>query len=502
MSFVKAVPAAQYLRMSTEQQSCSLENQAEVIQAYAESYGYEIVRTYSDVGRSGVKLKGRPELIRLLSDVVGGHAPFGAILVYDVSRWGRFQDCDEAAHYEFICKSAGVPVHYCAESFGNDNALPSSIFKALKRTMAAEYSRELGVKVYAACRRLAELGFKQGGTPGFGLRRLLVSANGQQKKILTTGELKSLRTDRVVLVPGPEQEVRSVQEMYRLVVKENRTPYYIAHELNRRGVHCPQGKWKVERVSRILTDPKYAGYNVWNRTSQRLGHPTVQVPKSNWLLSPDAFRPVVDRQLFEKAQRALAEQRRPYSNEELLESLRGLLLVNGMLSYRLLKTSPDLASPSTFIKRFGTLRRAFELAGHKYAWTRIGPELPQAKHLRCKLLRQLLALFPEEISIVRPNPEASECIRVDGCIIVSLIVCPTIRRNRQITWVAGRRYAEGRTLTLLARLTADNTQFRDFYVLPGPCRHWIRHRGELKAGKQLFDLSEFCSVVRAVSCVH
>jgi hypothetical protein len=31
------------------------------------------------------------------------------------SRWGRFQDADESAHYEFLCKSAGIPVHYCAE---------------------------------------------------------------------------------------------------------------------------------------------------------------------------------------------------------------------------------------------------------------------------------------------------------------------------------------------------------------------------------------------------
>jgi len=46
---------------------------------------------------------------------VSGHAAYKAILVYDVSRWGPFQDNDEAAHYEFLCKSTGVPVHYCAE---------------------------------------------------------------------------------------------------------------------------------------------------------------------------------------------------------------------------------------------------------------------------------------------------------------------------------------------------------------------------------------------------
>ena len=54
------------------------------------------------------------------------------VLVYDVSRWGRYQDTDEAAHYEFLCKRAGVPIHYCAEQFPNDGSVPAAILKALK----------------------------------------------------------------------------------------------------------------------------------------------------------------------------------------------------------------------------------------------------------------------------------------------------------------------------------------------------------------------------------
>lgn len=130
MTVVSAVPAAQYLRVSNDHQEYSLQNQTETIQEYAKHHGFEIVQTYSDLGRSGVLLKNRPGLIRLLNDVISGDALFSAVLVYDVSRWGRFQDCDEAAHYEFICKSADVPVHYCAEAFANDDTLPSSIVKA------------------------------------------------------------------------------------------------------------------------------------------------------------------------------------------------------------------------------------------------------------------------------------------------------------------------------------------------------------------------------------
>ncbi len=78
--------AAQYVRMSTDYQRYSIENQATVIAAYAQVHGLTIVRTYRDEGESGLKLKNRAGLIELLDDVQSGHADFHHILVYDVSR--------------------------------------------------------------------------------------------------------------------------------------------------------------------------------------------------------------------------------------------------------------------------------------------------------------------------------------------------------------------------------------------------------------------------------
>src|SRR5258708_1872611 len=201
------VPAAQYLRMSTELQKYSFENQGVTIQKYAASRGFEIVRTYTDVAKTGVILGQRFGLRQLLKDVVNGTNDFRAILVYDVSRWGRFQDTDESAHYEFLCKSAGVPVHYCAEQFSNDGSMPNLIMKALKRTMAGEYSRELGVKVLAGQRKIASLGYKIGGRRNFGMQRMLISSDGQPKQLLGDGERKYIISERVILVPGPPRDV-------------------------------------------------------------------------------------------------------------------------------------------------------------------------------------------------------------------------------------------------------------------------------------------------------
>src|SRR5688572_17145706 len=89
--------AAQYVRMSTDLQRYSTSNQKQAIGAYAVERNIEIVRTYTDEGRSGLTIVGRDGLQDLITDVQFARANFDCILVYDVSRWGRFQDVDESA---------------------------------------------------------------------------------------------------------------------------------------------------------------------------------------------------------------------------------------------------------------------------------------------------------------------------------------------------------------------------------------------------------------------
>src|ERR1044072_7523344 len=203
--------AAEYVRMSTEHQQYSTENQRDRIRDYAARRGFQIVRTYADEGKSGLRIEGRDALKQLIADVQEGRTDFKAILVYDISRWGRFQDSDESAYYEYVCKRAGIQVIYCAEQFENDGSPISTIIKGVKRAMAGEYSRELSTKVFAGQCRLIEHGVRQGGPAGFGLRRQLIDQTKVIKGILSRGEHKSIQTDRVVLVPGPTEEIHTVR---------------------------------------------------------------------------------------------------------------------------------------------------------------------------------------------------------------------------------------------------------------------------------------------------
>src|ERR1035438_1042412 len=122
--------AAEYLRVSTDLQQYSVTNQHAAIVDYAAQHNYELVKTYLDAAKSGLDIKGRPGLQSLIDDVLNGGVDFQAVIVFDVSRWGRFQDCDEAACYEFLCRRAGIAVCYCAEPFSNDGTPFDSFLKS------------------------------------------------------------------------------------------------------------------------------------------------------------------------------------------------------------------------------------------------------------------------------------------------------------------------------------------------------------------------------------
>src|SRR5262249_32091029 len=195
------------------------------------------------------------------------------------------QDPDEAAHYEFVCKAAGVPVHYCAEHFRNDQYLPHLILKALKRVMAGEYSRELSDKVFAGMVRLTQAGFRAGAVPGYGLRRLLVGSNGEPKGLLGAGEKKSISNDRVVLGPGPDNEVQCVREIFEMFTIERRSMQGIAALLNYRGTpYRSRSRWSGHAIMRILCNPKYKGTAIYNRTTSRLLSRAKRTPESEWIV--------------------------------------------------------------------------------------------------------------------------------------------------------------------------------------------------------------------------
>ncbi|MEZ5941178.1 MAG: recombinase family protein [Planctomycetaceae bacterium] len=462
------VRAAQYVRMSTEHQQYSTLNQEDIIKEYAEKRGFEIVRTYADEGKSGLNVAGRESLQRLISDVQDGLADFAVILVYDISRWGRFQDADESAYYEYLCKRAGIEVHYCAEQFENDGGPTSTIIKSVKRAMAGEYSRELSSKVFKGQCRLIELGYRQGGAPGYGLRRMLIDQNGDEKGTLKRGDQKSLQTDRVILVPGPSDEQKIVQWIYTLFVKDGKREAEIAAILNERGIATDFGReWTRGTVHQVLTNEKYIGNNVFNRTSFKLKRKHVQNSPDMWVRADGAFDAIVSADMFYTARGIIQERNRRFTDEELIERLKLLAQKHPTLSAAIIDAADDVPTSSTFRARFGSLIRAYRLAGYS----------PDRDYRYIEINRHLREMYPGLVYEVKQRLDSvgatvtqdseSDLLLINGEYSASMVLSrcrPTAAGS--LRWLIRIDERLAPDITILVRMDPANENVTDYYLFP------------------------------------
>jgi DNA invertase Pin-like site-specific DNA recombinase len=462
------IRAAEYVRMSTEHQQYSTQNQVARIREYAAQRGIEVVRTYADEGKSGLRIAGRLALQQLIHDVESGAAEFTVVLVYDVSRWGRFQDADESAYYEYICKRAGIQVAYCAEQFENDGSPVSTIVKGVKRAMAGEYSRELSAKVFAGQCRLIEMGFRQGGPAGFGLRRLLVDQAGERKTELARGEHKSLQTDRVILVPGPEDEVSVVRQIYRWFVNDGLSELEIASRLNVSGIQTDQGRdWTRATVHEVLINEKYIGSNVYNRVSFKLRKLRVVNPSDMWIRKEDAFTPVIPKEEFYTAQGIIRARSRRYTDEELISRLRGLYESRQSLSGLIINSTDGMPSSSVYAHRFGSLVRAYELVG--FVPSRDFHYIEINRLLR-RLHPTIVAQTQEQMAAlggtVRREP-TTDLLNVNDEFRASLVLARCHRRESgRLFWKVRFDTGLAPDLTVAVRLAPGNEAALDYYLLP------------------------------------
>ena len=460
--------AAEYVRMSTDHQKYSTENQSDAIRQYAEARGIEIVRTYADAGKSGLKIEGRDALRQLIEDVEAGTADFTLVLVYDVSRWGRFQDADESAYYEYICRRAGIAVQYCAEQFDNDGSPVSTIVKGVKRAMAGEYSRELSTKVFAGQGRLIEKGFRQGGPAGFGLRRTLIDEHGAIKGVLSRGEHKSIQTDRVILTPGPDEEVALVRDVYRAFVHEGRSESVIAADLNARGLTTDLGRpWTRGTVHQLLINEKYVGDNVWNRHSFKLKKKRVRNAPEMWIRADGAFEAIVERELFEAARAIIAARSFRLSDEEMLTALAELYQRQGMLSGIIIDECEAMASSSAYSSRFGSLLRAYSLVGftpeRDYRYVAINRELRQ---LHPGILREVLDGLQANGSEARQEDETDRVI-VNGEFSVSVVIARCFETpTGLLRWKLRFDTSLAPDITVVVRMDRANRAPFDYYLFP------------------------------------
>lgn len=460
--------AAEYVRMSTEHQRYSIDNQTEVIREFAARNQMAVVRTYMDYGKSGLQLHGRTGLQTLLDDVQSKRAGYSVVLVFDISRWGRFQDTDEGAYYEQLCKRAGVRVIYCAEAFQDDGSALATLAKGMHRYMAADYSRKLSAKVFRGQCRLIELGFRMGGPPGFGLRRMLVDATGHPKVILNQGDRKSLQSDRVILVPGPREEVEVVWRIYDMYLADQMSEVAIARRLNEevpRTVGAP--KWGRRAIHDILTTAKYAGHNEFHKSSGNLAAPRRKVSREKWVVRKGAFAGLVSPGLFDLVQEERKRRANPYSTEDLKRMLTALLRKKGELSAILINNERGMPMAAKYWTHFGGLREAYAAIG--YCSLRNLNHLDAhrvSEKLLSQTVRDILADFEQLGTPIVWNEKRSLFIVGEAKTLTLKLVRCVKPKDRGYRWPIRLRARLSGDQILLLRLETNNQCVTDYFLVP------------------------------------
>ncbi|MVA36326.1 recombinase family protein [Agrobacterium vitis] len=462
------VPAAAYVRMSTDLQKYSTENQLTAIRKYADDRGFEIVRIYEDAGRSGLRLDGRDALKQLMDDVDSRSVTFKAILVYDISRWGRFQNADESAHYEYLCSRTGIRVHYCAEQFENDGSTGSHILKSVRRIMAGDYSRDLSVKVFAGQCRLIELGYRQGGAPGFGLRRMLIDEHGNSKGELLPGQRKSLQTDRVILIPGPTVETDAIRRIYQMFVEDRKSEREIAALLNMEGLVSDLGRpWRSSTIRQILVNEKYIGNNLYNRVSFKLKQQRVRNKPDMWVRAEGVFAPVVETALFEQARAIFDARSQHLSDEDLLALLRHVLETQGCLSGFVIDEMESMPSTNVYRKRFGSLLRAYTMIGYDpgrdYRYIEINRELRQRHPV---IMASLIEDLAGAGALVARDP-LTDLLHINEEFSISVILARSVlSKAGSLRWKIRLDTGLVPDITIVVRMDETNESALDYYLLP------------------------------------
>lgn len=461
----KKIFVAQYLRMSTDHQQFSIDNQAQFIRKYAEDHNMDIIHTYDDEGKSGITTIGRNNFNQLIEDVVTGRINIEAVLVYDVSRFGRFQDNDEAGHYSYLLKYHGVRVIYCAENLPDQSPEIQMLTLPALRYAAGAYSKNLSIKVFSGHANLVNRGYYQGGIPGYGLRRKLIDASHNEKFILKPGERKSIQTDRVVLTPGTEHEINIINRIFNMFIFESYNEYIIAEQLNQEGIkHSSNSEWNRSRVHAVLINERYTGTYIYNKTSGKLKTKKIKNPKEDWIIKQEHTTPIIGIEKFKLAQTIINNRTIDLTNEDIMNYLRKKLKENGKLSGLIIDEDDLGPSSSVIANRFGGLMRAYQLIGYTperdYSYIETNREL-RKRHI------EIFTSIYEQIKIKDSKMLKTDSILINNNLKISLTLSKCKKtESGSMRWIVRFERRFSPDINIVVRMDSSNTQPVDYYIFP------------------------------------
>lgn len=250
--------AVAYARYSSAgQRDVSIEQQLQDIRAFAKREGYTIVHEYADHARSGFRhVNARTAFQSMMASADSGS--FDTVICWKVDRFGRNRE--ESAQYKGRLRRRGVKVLYAMEPIPEGSA--GVLLEGMLEATAEWYSRQLSENVTRGMMDNA--------------RRCLYNGH------LVFGYVRG-SDGRYAIQPDQAAVVRNIFSLYC----SGYSVAQICSQLNAQGVKTVRGfSFTPQSVLRIIGNERYVGVYLWS---------SIRIP--------DGMPPIIEKSVFEEAQR-------------------------------------------------------------------------------------------------------------------------------------------------------------------------------------------------------
>jgi DNA invertase Pin-like site-specific DNA recombinase/archaellum component FlaC len=315
-----------YKRCSKDEQDMSLvEQQRDIGSAMTELGLSRVLVNVEDDGKRGHDEK-RPGLIGILQYVkthpnrVRNNSDFIPILVYELSRFGRFDDPKKIFAYFVEIEAYGYEFYSVSERIRSRGNIADFVQAIIKSEQAYDFSVNLSKYGLRTGCSLASKGWSPGGSAPFGYDRLTFGPDEKPRyryvtrpdktvekrtmdgklvellaPVMDRGRRRSaysdkIKSDKVRLVPGDARAVKAVKIIFGKFVLEGWGLRRISAYLNAQSFQPPRGRcWLHTTVRSILLNPAYKGALVYGRRSDG---------KHHWLTirkDQEGYSPIIER---------------------------------------------------------------------------------------------------------------------------------------------------------------------------------------------------------------
>jgi site-specific DNA recombinase len=302
-------PAAVYIRMSTDKQENSPERQRRQCEQFCATHGYEVVREYSDLGRSGTESKRRTEFQRMLADAKKGL--FKAIVVSEHSRLTREEPSEQQKLF-WTLQEAGVRVVSCTDGVFDIKSLSGGIIALVTAHKSHDESRRIAERVTTGLRlSLSRKGRRHGGPrSNFGFDLQVRNEEGVVVKRVSFRQSfrKPPGWSTALVLSADNHAVEAVRYAFK-AVEGGQSFTAVARWFNDRNILTACGKlFDGTSILRMLRNPVYVG--VARHGFYARGQFARVLPDGQIDVWENAHPAIVSREQFDRVQEVLKARSR------------------------------------------------------------------------------------------------------------------------------------------------------------------------------------------------